>query len=77
VNTSPGFVRWLLAPDAVFTMQTLSFDSTGNFLFNQPIAFDTLRSLFSAGSSSRFRHIPFRIIHSDTIIYSMTEEYLP
>ena len=77
VNSSPGFVRWFLSPDAAFTMQTLSFDSTGNFLFNQPIAFDTLRSLFPEGSSSRFRHIPFRIIHSDTIITSVSEEYIP
>ncbi len=76
-NAVSGFIRWTIAPDARFIMQTLTSDSFGGFMFNQPVAYDTLRSLFARGSTSRFHLVPFKIIHSDTTISSISEEYLP
>jgi|GEM_PF-2466947 len=76
-NTVPGFTRWTIAPDARLTFHTLSVDSFGSFLFYESVGFDTLRAIFAPGASSRFHLMPFKIIHSDTTISSISEEYLP
>lgn len=75
-NRGGRFDRWLIAQDASFRMQTLTNDSSGNFSFNQKVEYTTIRNLFAKDAQSRFRSIPFKIIHSDSIISSICEEYV-
>jgi len=70
-------LRWSLAPNAAFKMQTWSTDSAGNFCFNQLVEYTSLKSLFAQGQKSRFQHVPFQIIHTDTVISFIGEEYVP
>ena len=75
-NRAGHFDRWLIANDASFRMQTLTTDSSGNFSFNQKVDYTTIRNLFAKDVQSRFRSVPFKIIHSDSTISAICEEYV-
>jgi hypothetical protein len=70
-------LRWVLLPNAEYTMQTLNTDSSGNFYFNQRVDYAVIRDLFSHSAKSRFRNIPFKIIHTDSLVSNIAEEYMP
>ena len=70
-------LQWILLPDAEYKMQTLTTDSLGNFRFNQPVDYSNIHSLFSRGTKTHFRNVPFKIIHTDSIVSQVYEEYIP
>jgi hypothetical protein len=70
-------LQWIIQPDAEYTMQTLTRDSSGNFRFNQSVGYSLIRDIFSREGPSRFRKIPFKIIHRDSAVVSIAEEYIP
>ncbi len=77
-SARPGrSLRWSLAPNATFKMQTWSTDSSGNFCFNQLVEYTSLKGIFERGQKSRFNQVPFQIIHKDTVISFIGEEYVP
>jgi hypothetical protein len=70
-------LKWILLPDAVYKMQTLTTDSLGNFCFNQSVDYTVIRDLFSRGTKTHFRNVPFKIIHADSAVSYVAEEYIP
>jgi hypothetical protein len=57
--------------------QTLSYDSTGNFNFNEKLDYETFDNLVSSKEMERFRNIPFKFQINDGIILSIKEIYIP
>jgi hypothetical protein len=70
-------LKWILLPGAEYKMQTLTTDSLGNFCFNQSVDYSNICSLFSRGTKTHFRNVPFKIIHTDSIVSHVYEEYIP
>jgi hypothetical protein len=70
-------LKWILFPNAEYKMQTLTTDSLGNFCFNQLIDYSVIRGLFARRMKTHFRNIPFRIIHTDSSVFHVAEEYIP
>lgn len=70
-------LKWILLPDAEYKMQTLTTDTLGNFRFNQMVDYSNISSLFSRGTKTHFRNVPFKIIHYDSVVSQVHEEYIP
>jgi hypothetical protein len=70
-------LQWTLMTDAEFKMQTLTTDSLGNYCFNQSVDYTVIRDLFLRGTMKHFRNVPFKIIHADSAVSSVVEEYIP
>jgi len=58
-------------------MQTLNYDSTGNFSFNENITLNRFFGFFTTQESQRYEKIPFKITLFNNEINSVTELYLP
>jgi hypothetical protein len=70
-------LRWTLLPDAEYKMQTLTTDSMGNFCFNQSVDYTAIKDLFSHGTKTHFQNVPFKIVHADSAVSYVAEEYIP
>ena len=58
-------------------MQTLNYDPSGNFKFNENIDINKFIKLFTAKEFERYKKIPFKINFSKNEINSITEDYFP
>jgi hypothetical protein len=63
--------------NAKIIMQTLSFNSDGNFNFNQTIGANELLKYFSKPESERLKFSPFKVVISNNKIISLEEIYIP
>ena len=57
-------------------MQTLNYDSTGNFKFGENVHLNKFMTLFSTKEFTRYKKTPFKISISKNEINSITEQYL-
>lgn len=76
-NIGKDISEFQIDDSAVITMQTFSFDSTGNFHFNEKVDYKSFINLFDSGEGNRYKQIPFRIEIKDGIILSIKEIYIP
>ena len=58
-------------------MQTLNYNSTGNFKFNESVDFARFKEIFSEKEFNRFKSIPFKIGINRNVIVSFIEQYIP
>ncbi|HEX2869000.1 MAG TPA: hypothetical protein VHO03_18310 [Ignavibacteriales bacterium] len=62
-------------PDII--MQTLSYDDSGNFKFNEAIGLQKFLSIFSRNNYAQFRHKPFSFKIMNGEIITVKEKYIP
>jgi len=68
---------FLVEKSVHIVMQTLNYDATGNFKFNENVALNKFIKLFTAKEFERYKKIPFKICINKNEINSVTEQYLP
>ena len=77
INSKKDSTKLLIDKNTEIVFQTFSFDSTGNFKFNEKLNYETFMNLLSSKDFDRFRNIPFKfVIKNDTSI-SIKEIYIP
>jgi len=69
--------QFLVTKDAKIEMQTLSYDPTGNFKFNENVDAHKFLKLFAENEFERYKKIPFKINYINGKINSITEQYIP
>lgn len=69
--------EYLVNKSVRIVMQTLNYDATGNFKFNENVAVNKFIKLFTAKEFERYKKIPFKINLSKNEITSIAEQYLP
>ncbi len=69
--------EYLVNKSVRIVMQTLNYDSTGNFKFNENVVLHKFIKLFTAKEFKRYKKIPFKINLSKNEITSIAEQYLP
>jgi hypothetical protein len=70
-------LKWKLMPETEYTLQTFTTDSSGNFRFHQAVDYPVIRDLFARGARNNFHNVPFQLVHRDSLVSSVTEEYIP
>ncbi|MCK9210627.1 MAG: hypothetical protein M0P61_07330 [Ignavibacteriaceae bacterium] len=69
--------EYLVNKSVRIVMQTLNYDSTGNFKFNENADINKFIKLFTAKEFQRYKKIPFKINLSKNEITSIAEQYVP
>lgn len=59
------------------TMQTLSHNQSGNYIFNEEIDLQKFIRLLSDKNAARYKRIPFKFTLIENVIMSVKEQYLP
>ena len=77
INTVKDSTKLKIDEGIKIIFQTFSFDSTGNFNFNQNLDYPTLIKLISSKDMDRFRNIPFKFEIKNGITISIKEIYIP
>lgn len=76
-NTKKDSIQLIVSSDADVTMQTFSYDSTGNYKFNEKISIRDFIKLVEQKDFERFKHKPFRFVIKKDNIVSIKEFYIP
>jgi len=78
-NQNPLVRTFVIAPEAVITMQTLDSEKTGDVNQNRKITFEQLKNIFDPASSykERYQYVPFIIEIDNKQITKITEQYIP
>jgi len=69
--------KFLLSQAVAITMQTFSFDSTGNYKFNEKLPVAKFLKLFNDAKYQRFKKIPFVLTFKNNVVTQVAEQYLP
>ncbi len=77
INTVKDSLILQLDKNAGIVFQTFSFDSTGNFNFNQQLDYPAFIALVSSKDMERFKNIPFVFEVKNSIIIFIKEIYIP
>lgn len=77
INTTKDSIKLKLDSNTEIIFQTLSFDSTGNFKFNEKLNYKTFINLVSSKDFDRFRNIPFKFIIKNNTALLIEEIYIP
>lgn len=77
INPIKDSTKLVINKNTEITFQTFSFDSTGNFNFNQKLDYPTFIKLLSSKDMDRFRNIPFKFEIKNGITIFIKEIYIP
>ena len=77
INPVKDSTKLKLDKNTKVVFQTFSFDSTGNFNFNQKLDYPTFIKLISSKDMDRFRNIPFKFEIKNGITIFIKEIYIP
>ncbi len=66
-----------IADSAKIILQTFSYDSTGNFNFDQPVKLNDIVKALQKNKNNIFLHSPFKIELADNKVIGLTEIYIP
>jgi len=77
INPVKDSIKIKIDNNTKVVFQTFSFDSTGNFNFNQNLDYPTFIKLISSKDMDRFRNIPFKFEIKNGITISIKEIYIP
>ncbi|MFA6598148.1 MAG: hypothetical protein WCS69_10525 [Ignavibacteriaceae bacterium] len=69
--------EYLVNKNVHIKMQTLNYDSTGSFKFNEDVDLNKFVVLFPSKEYQRYKTIPFKINISKNEIDSIIEHYIP
>lgn len=77
INSEKDSTRIQIDNNTEIVFQTFSFDSTGNFKFNEKLSYGTFVNLISSKDFDRFRTIPFKFIIKNGTALLIEEIYIP
>ncbi len=66
-----------IADSAKIILQTFSYDSTGNFNFDQSVKLNDIVKALQKNKNNIFLHSPFKIELADNKVIGLTEIYIP
>lgn len=66
-----------IADSAKIILQTFSYDSSGNFNFDQSVKLSEIVKVLQKNKNSIFLHSPFKIEIADNKVAGLTEIYIP
>ncbi|MCU7503022.1 MAG: hypothetical protein HF314_08110 [Ignavibacteria bacterium] len=76
-NPEKDSLKVKISANPVIIMQTLSYDNSGNFKFNEAISLQKFLSIFSRKDYAQFRQKPFSFEIKNGEIISIKEKYIP
>ncbi len=76
-NTKKDSIAFVLPDTASIIMQTLHYDNSGNFKYNESITAKQFMALINSDKFQRYKLVPFNIKIADGKIDSVWEVYLP
>ncbi len=77
VNDEEKTDNFPISGKALVVMQTMDYDSDGNFKFNETIPLERLTEFYSKPESQRLKHEPFKVVLENDTIISIKEIYIP